>query len=192
MVSETRSKCRIVIVGADSALGRDLCQKYANDTNEVIAIESTGGRLEDVAAACGDAPVDLLIFADALDMDAAISTAGRAEMRDLLYRLTYAPFKLAALLRPAVAAAKGSVLLCSRETALMQREAVAGCFIDRPFRAAAHALWKCLEVEWRGDDIRMMIVALRDSSDGASVMIEAGRDAGAGLLVDAGGAPLGW
>jgi len=192
MVNGMRSKRRIVIVGAESVLGRRLCEICAADTDEVIAVALTGS-LEDAAAACGSQPIDMLIFADDMDLDNAISTAKRPEMRDALYRLTYAPFKLATLLRPAVAAAGGRVALCSRATSLMEREAADGRFVDRPFRAAAHALWKCLEIEWRDDNVRLLIVALRDPGDAAYVTTEARSEtASAALLVDGNGSPLHW
>lgn len=192
MVNDRRSNRRIVIVGAGSALGRRLRDAYAGDGHEIIAVELTGS-LEEAAAACGVEPIDRLIFADDMDLDAPISTAGRPEMRDALYRLTFAPFRLATLLRPAVAAAKGCVVLYSRTASLMQREPAEGRFVDRPFRAAAHALWKCLEVEWRDDAVRLWIVAVRHPGDLAPVATAAFHEMGsAGLLVDEAGSPLRW
>jgi NAD(P)-dependent dehydrogenase (short-subunit alcohol dehydrogenase family) len=192
MVNDVRSKRRIVIVGVASALGRRLRETYAGDGHEIIAVELTGS-LEEAAVACGAEPIDRLIFADDRDLDAPISTAGRPDMQDALYRLTFAPFRLATLLRPAVAAAKGCVVLYSRTASLMERQPDNGRFIDRPFRAAAHALWKCLEVEWRDDDIRLRIVAVRDPDAPEPGATAACRDAGAAsLLVDQSGKPLPW
>jgi NAD(P)-dependent dehydrogenase (short-subunit alcohol dehydrogenase family) len=192
MVNDMRSKRRIVIVGAESVLGRRLRDTYAGDGHEVIAVGLTGS-LEETAAACGAEPIDRLIFADDMDLDAPISSAGRPDMQAALYRLTYAPFRLATLLRPAVAAAKGCVVLYSRSASLMQRQPADGRCIDRPFRAAAHALWKCLEVEWRDDDIRLRIVAVHDPDAPASAATATCRDAGAAsVLVDESGTPLPW
>jgi NAD(P)-dependent dehydrogenase (short-subunit alcohol dehydrogenase family) len=193
MVNDVRSKRRIVIIGAESAIGQGLCEACAGGADEVVAIEMAEERPEEIAAACGEGAIDLLIFADDMDVDGLLSSAGRGEMGDLLHRLVYAPFRLASLLRPGVTAAGGCVVLCSRTTSLMERVPVGGHFVDRPFRAAAHALWKCLAVEWRDDDIRLLIVALSDPRDIGTIMSLAGRDAGPrGLLVDGSGAPLSW
>ena len=192
MVSDLRSKRRIVIVGAGSGLGRRLCQAYADDAHDIVAVDLAGS-LADAAAACGTAPIDMLIFADDLDLNAPISTAERLEMRDALYRLTYAPFKLASLLRSTLAAAKGSVVLYSRAAAVMARQPDGGRPMDRPFRAAAHALWKCLEIEWREDGIRLQIVALGEPGDAADIVTDVHGSTGtAALLVEGRGLPLPW
>jgi NAD(P)-dependent dehydrogenase (short-subunit alcohol dehydrogenase family) len=193
MVNDMQAKRRIVIVGGGSALGQRLCEIHANNVDDVIAVDLAEGSLEDIAAACGAAPIDLLVFADDADLPDAIGTATRQAMQEALYRLTFAPFRLATLLRPAVAAAGGSVVLYSRTSAMMKREAAEGHFADRPFRAAAHALWKCLEVEWREDDIRLQIIVLRDPGSPSRLVEERnGVRRSSPLLIDEDGRERSW
>lgn len=200
MVTDMRSKQKIVIVGAEGNLGRDLSSLYARAGDEVVNIQlSESTDLDAIAASCGMEPIDLLIFADNLDLaDASISGSRRDDMQNTMQRLTYAPFRLATLLRPALAAARGNVVLYSRATSVMERPEAGGRFTDRPFRAAAHALWRCLAIEWQEDGIDFLIVALSEPSDPTQLArqpdvvemaLTRGRDM---LLVDDAGLPLAW
>jgi NAD(P)-dependent dehydrogenase (short-subunit alcohol dehydrogenase family) len=197
MVIDTQSRRRIVVVGTEGNLGRRLSNLYAGDVMTVDLDRSTD--LNAIAASCGTEPIDLLIFADDMDLpDDPISSAQRGDMQRALHRLTYSPFRLATLLRPALRAARGTVVLYSRTTSVMERVEAGGRFIDRPFRAAAHALWRCLAIEWQADDIRFLIIALSDPSDAGLLarqpaVIESGLANGPEtLLVNDYGSPLPW
>lgn len=191
---------RIVIVGTESELGRQLADMYNFGSTDVVSIALTGqDDLENIADFCGKSPISLLIFADGRDQAGTpLSATLRSEMRETLCRLTYIPFRLATLLRPALAAACGSVVLLTRTTAQMERPDEQGRFSDRPLRAAAHALWRCLSIEWREDDIGFVAIALSNRSNQVPMpprpdMIEAAvmRDARM-LLVDGNGVSLPW
>ncbi len=77
-----------------------------------------------------------------------------------MHRLTFLPFRPAALLQPQPSAAKGRVVLLSRTDARMEVPDRTGRYLERPFRAAAHTLWRCLSVEWRDAGISVGLVAI--------------------------------
>jgi NAD(P)-dependent dehydrogenase (short-subunit alcohol dehydrogenase family) len=195
MVMASNTTKRIVLVGADGDFSLRLSQLYGGDMVDLTMVDLSKQSLEDAAAACAIHPIDVLIFADDLTANQDFANYGDAELRELLYRLTYAPFKLATLLRPAVAAAEGHIVLYSRTSALMDRVQDGGRPADRPFRAAAHALWKCLQVEWRDDNIQLLIVAVDDPSmlcSKSSLLIGDASQSPAPLIVDANDVALPW
>jgi hypothetical protein len=44
----------------------------------------------------------------------------------------------------------------------MEHRDRAGRYLERPFRAAAHALWRCFSIEWQADGINCLLIAIRD------------------------------
>lgn len=162
----------VTIVGTEGALGRRLAARYRGlgDSVRETALRP-GADLESIAAELGKAPIDVLIFADDYsppDRDAVSVT--RAELEAGLERLAFAPFRLAGLLRSALAAdGGGKLVLLSRAAASMEHRDRTGRYLERPFRAAAHALWRCLSIEWRKSGIECLVVALDDPADGDTV-----------------------
>lgn len=180
---------RVTIVGTEDGLGRALGARYREDGHVVREIPMA-------ADAIADEPIDLLIFADAYEApDRRIADVTRAELRAGLERLTFTPFRMAALLRPALAAGdEPKLVLVTRRSATMAHADTAGRYLERPFRAAAHQLWRCLAVEWREFGITCRVIAIDDPRDGAAI----GRlpriiaEDGAAEFADDRGRPLGW
>jgi NAD(P)-dependent dehydrogenase (short-subunit alcohol dehydrogenase family) len=112
-----------------------------------------------------DSPVDLLIVADGHTAPRAHATnIVRGDFVASLGRLTFTPFRLANLVRPYLSPAARLVLL-TRSDARMTVPDTNGAYLDRPFRAAAHALWRCMSVEWRKDGIVCALVAIDHPAD---------------------------
>jgi NAD(P)-dependent dehydrogenase (short-subunit alcohol dehydrogenase family) len=144
-------------------------------------------------------PIDLLIFTDDYAGDDADAPgAARTELATALQRLVYTPFRLAVLLHPGLVAGTGKLILLSRASAGMEQPNDAGRFLERPFRAAAHALWRCLSIEWRDSGVRCGLIALGNPLDSEEIQRLPKTIAGAGLddspvaLGDSAGNRLGW
>ncbi len=187
---------RVTIIDTESALGAALAAEYATAGHDVRSVAwSDDATPEAVAAALGNLPIDRLVFCDAIDPpDRTAEAVGRAELGAALARLTALPFRLAALLRgPLAAGTEPRLVLVSRRSATMETEDGSGRYLERPFRAAAHALWRCLSVEWGPAGIACRIVALDDPDDRAAVAaLPTVIEAASVDLVDGTGAPLGW
>jgi NAD(P)-dependent dehydrogenase (short-subunit alcohol dehydrogenase family) len=187
----------VVIAGSGELMAR-LAVHYRGLGASVSEVPFDGGVDPEQAAAEIVGPVDLLIVADAFKAapDSAADLS-RAELATASHRLTYLPFRIAALLKPQLAAAGGRAVLISDPAARMIATSSASPYLDRPFRAAAHALWRCLSVEWKDDGITCGIVGL-ESGWGAPVeavaAAVAARDAAAFPveMTDASGRALGW
>jgi NAD(P)-dependent dehydrogenase (short-subunit alcohol dehydrogenase family) len=162
----------VAIVGTEGQLGRRLAARYTElgDGIRGVALRP-GASLESVAAELGDAPIDVLIFADdESPPHRHAASVARAELQTGLDRLSYAPFRLAILLRSALAAdGGGKLVLLSRTAAAMEHRDHDGRYLERPFRAAAHALWRCLSIEWRAFGIECLVVALDDPADADAI-----------------------
>jgi NAD(P)-dependent dehydrogenase (short-subunit alcohol dehydrogenase family) len=141
---------------------------------------------------------DLLVIADDFDPEVhSISEVSRGDLAAAMHRLVYWPFHTAAAFKPRLAAAGGRVVLLSATTARMEHVDTAGLYLDRPFRTAAHALWRCLSVEWHADGITCGIVGLDHGRPRAieelAAAIAGGPDEAFPVeLTDIGGRRLGW
>ena len=188
---------RVTILGTDGELGRSLgaCYREAGHVVREIPLPPNGDA-EAAVAGMSEAPIDLLIFADEYDApDRRIADVTRAELRVGLERLAFIPFRLAALLRGALAAGDDPALvLVTRRSARMEHTDTAGRYLERPFRAAAHQLWRCLAVEWHEFGIDCRVIAIDDPQDDAAVarLPEIIAAPGAAAFVDDRGRALGW
>jgi NAD(P)-dependent dehydrogenase (short-subunit alcohol dehydrogenase family) len=155
---------RVVVAGSEGRTGKRLAEHYRQSGGAVDEIALTPGiDIDRAVAAIGQGPVDLLIIADdEAPPDRGVSNLTREDMRAGFDRLTFAPFRVAALLRPQLAAAHGTVALLTRHSATMEHRDRAGRYLERPFRAAAHALWRCFSIEWQADGINCLLIAIRD------------------------------
>lgn len=190
---------RVAVVGAESAAGRMVAASYAKRGSLVREVRAEGQTPAAIATALGDAPIDVLVFADAFlppDRDPAAIT--RSELREGLERLTYLTFRVANLMRPLLANDSGKLVLITRTTAAMDRADPAGRYLERPFRAAAHALWRCFSIEWRDSGIACLVVALDDPDDATEIarlpaVIASTADGKDGVrMVDSRGAVRSW
>ena len=201
MVRQENTRRRIVVVGTEGQLGQRLAAIYSEKMGDVMQIALTDDRhLESIAAELGEETLDLVIFADDYrppDHDA--EAVHRPELWAGLERLAYVPVRLASLMRSALAAnGGGKLVLLSRTSAAMEHSHGSRRYLERPFRAAAHMLWRCLSIEWHKDDIQCIVVALDDTTDAAMISrlpetIAAARAARQGtMLIDGFGEPLCW
>ncbi|MGV3490393.1 MAG: hypothetical protein ACO1OG_03640 [Devosia sp.] len=185
-----------VVVAGSGVVAVELLRWYRESGADVFGVDF--GTLIEPQAASITGPIDLLVIAD--DFEPArgkVATLTRGAMGPAMRRLTYLPFALAALLKPQLAKAQGRVVLLSRTDARMEVPDAAGRYLERPFRAAAHTLWRCLSVEWRDAGISAGLVAIEPGS--APVVAELA-DAIVGddeapfpvELVDVQGKVLGW
>ncbi len=167
MVSEQQFPGAIVIVGTEGQLGKRLAALYSDIGHEVVSLPlQSGADLDSLVTPSRGKPISLLVFCDDYSGDDDDAAAiQRTNMKAALERLAYMPFRLASLLEPALTEGNGKLVLLSRANAMMERPNDAGRFSERPFRAAAHALWRCLSIEWRDKGIRCGIVALADPRD---------------------------
>jgi len=183
----------VAIIGSESELGRQLAAHYAaagHTVSELPLARATPPAPPDLAAA-GES-IDLAIFVDGFVAAAGpAATATRAELRRALRRLTFLPFETAVRLHPALARSRGRAALLSRREATMSAGDPLGHYLDRPFRAAAHALWRCLAVEWRGSGVECVLVAVPPDVDAADLAAAIER-APNGELVDIDGTSIGW
>jgi NAD(P)-dependent dehydrogenase (short-subunit alcohol dehydrogenase family) len=175
MVNETLSARalprHVVVAGSDSPVGAALVAHYRALGSGVSELPLEGDYAE--AAAAVTDPVDLLVIADGIvPPDRRVAELERHQLAATMQRLTYLPFHIATLLRPLLAEAKGSMVLLTRREATMETLDPTGRYLDRPFRAAAHQLWRSLSVEWKGDGISCQLLAL-DRPDTHPVTIAA-------------------
>jgi NAD(P)-dependent dehydrogenase (short-subunit alcohol dehydrogenase family) len=192
---------RVVIVGTEGQLGKSLSALYRDRGHSVVELAVTADSAPgSLAAAAGDAPIDVLVFADDLSpATGSVASLSRTELAAGFDRLAMLPFRTAALLRPTLSGASGSkVVLLSRLSATMEAPDPNGRYRDRPFRAAAHALWRCFSVEWRAHGLIAAAIALPESLEdgmlsglpeviGAMTNGEKPMD-----LLDIEGRPIGW
>ncbi len=175
----------VVIAGIETAIGASFAARYralgANVSNDEAAPET----------------VDLLIVADGFVAAARKATdIRRPEFEAGLASLTYRPFALANQLRPQLTASSGKAVLITRTLAGMTIPDSAGHYLERPFRAAAHALWRTMSVEWQPDGIACAIIAIDDASEVDTAITTIAAMVTPPLefcvLTTAEGQPLGW
>lgn len=178
----------IVIAGADARLAAH----YRALGHRVTELPLTD---PEAAAAIAD-PVDLAIIADTTTpAPGPLDGITRADLAAALRRYTYAPFRLAALLKPRLAEAHGQLVLLSRADVTMETPDPAGRWRDRPFRAAAHQLLRNLSVEWQPDNITCHILALPVETPDPAAIARAIVAPPAGfpvVMTDPQGAIVGW
>jgi NAD(P)-dependent dehydrogenase (short-subunit alcohol dehydrogenase family) len=151
-----------VVIAGQGATATALADWYRQSGATVSQVSFDAELPAQVATITG--PVDLLVVADDFEpARGSVTTLTRAALGPVLHRLTYQPFRLAALLKPQLADAQGRAVLLSRADARMDVPDPDGRYLERPFRAAAHQLWRCLSVEWHEAGISVGLVAL-DSS----------------------------
>jgi NAD(P)-dependent dehydrogenase (short-subunit alcohol dehydrogenase family) len=200
MVTEQLAPATIVIAGVEGPLGRHLAALYVETGHDVVQLSMEPGADPSAMAARLDGlPISLLIFTDDyMGDDADATTAKRKDLTAALQRLVYVPFRLATLLYPSLMAGNGKLILLSRKSAGMEQPNDTGRFLERPFRAAAHALWRCLSIEWRDSGVRCGLIALGSPLDDEEIQRLPQAIANAGLgnaaveLTDVGGRRLGW
>lgn len=159
MVSGRETPRHVVIAGSDSPVGAALVAHYRALGSGVTELPLEGDYAA-VAAAVSD-PVDLLVIADGVAPPArTFGDLQRHELAASMQRLTFRPFHIATLLRPLLAEASGTMVLLTRLEATMETPDPDGRYLDRPFRAAAHQLWRSLSVEWQADGIGCRLIAL--------------------------------
>ena len=185
-----------VVVAGDGPLAAALAGWY-RETGAKVADLSFDHDLE-VQLRSVTGPVDLLVIADGFEPEpGSVASFDRQQLGAAMHRLTFLPFRLAALLQPQLSAAKGRVVLLSRSDARMEVPDRTGRYLERPFRAAAHTLWRCLSVEWRDAGISVGLVAI-DPNAAPPVAELALAIAGGGdepspvELIDTAGRALGW
>lgn len=148
------------------------------------------------AAATITDPVDLAIISDiGTPSTGALDGITRADLAAALRRYTFAPLRIAALLHPRLAAAQGQLVLLTRADVTMESPDPAGRWRDRPFRAAAHQLWRNLSIEWQPDNITCRILALPDAVLDPAAIATAIAAPPAGfpvVMTDLEGAVVGW
>lgn len=143
-------------------------------------------------------PLDLCVIADDLTPSRGpLSALSRDALADSLARLTVLPFRLAVAIRPRLAASGGRLVLLTSIEARMQHGDAVGLYAERPFRAAAHALWRCLSIEWADEGIGLGLVALdpetrHDIAGLARTIAGEGPSFHPVELTDAAGQRLGW
>jgi NAD(P)-dependent dehydrogenase (short-subunit alcohol dehydrogenase family) len=198
MVSEMDSSRaaprHVVIAGSDSPVGAALVAHYRALGSGVSEMPLEGDYAE--AAAAVTDPVDLLVIADGIVPPARrLAELERHQLAATMQRLTYRPFHIATLLRPLLTEAHGTMVLLTRRAATMTTPDPDGRYLDRPFRAAAHQLWRSLSVEWKGDGISCRLIAL-DRPDTHPVSIASAIAAegveGPVVMTGLGGEVIGW
>jgi NAD(P)-dependent dehydrogenase (short-subunit alcohol dehydrogenase family) len=171
MVSARALPRHVVVAGSDSPVGAALVAHYRALGSGVSELPIEGDYAE--AAAAVTDPVDLLIIADGvMPPDRRLAELERHQLAATMQRLTFRPLHIATLLRPLLAEARGTMVLLTRREATMETPDPDGRYLDRPFRAAAHQLWRSLSVEWRPDGISCRLIAL-DRPDTHPVTIAA-------------------
>jgi NAD(P)-dependent dehydrogenase (short-subunit alcohol dehydrogenase family) len=201
MVKPQQARLRIVVVGTEGQLGQRLAAYYSEKAGDVVQIALAGDRnLESIAAELGEKSLDLVIFAD--DYEPPDHDANAVERPGLwagLERLAYVPVRLASLMRPALAVnGGGKLVLLSRTSAIMEHRDGRGRYLERPFRAAAHMIWRCLSIEWHKNDIQCIVVALDDPADAVVIsrlpetIAAAQAERQGTMLIDGFGKPLPW
>jgi NAD(P)-dependent dehydrogenase (short-subunit alcohol dehydrogenase family) len=187
----------VVIIGIESAIGAAVAGLYRSAGARVMGA-SLDRDVEAKAAALGNDPIDILIFADAFTAPSCRATElKRGDFEAALSQLAFAPFRLANLLRPALAANSGArLVLLTRSAAAMTHPDPNGAYLVRPFRAAAHALWKSMSVEWQTQGIDCLVIAIDDATEADAALlatIDATKVPPEGcVLMDRHGKTLGW
>ena len=185
-----------VVVAGDGPLATALAGWY-RETGAKVAELSFDRELEaQLRPLTGQ--VDLLVIADGFEPEpGSVEAIDRQQLGAAMHRLTFLPFRLAALLQPQLSAARGRVVLLSRTDARMEVPDSTGRYLERPFRAAAHTLWRCLSVEWRNAGISAGLVAI--DPDAVPPVAELARVIAGGEdepfpveLADIGSHALGW
>ncbi|MDR3471132.1 MAG: hypothetical protein P4M09_05525 [Devosia sp.] len=184
---------RIVALAGDGPLANAVARLYRESGDEVhlVPLENEQNALAAIAA-LGDQPVDVLIVANG-DQPPASIVAGvsRKDLTESLRAFTFLPFRLAVLLRPNLTLAGGRAVLLTTQAVTMDFIDDEGRYLERPFRAAAHALWKCLSVEWQPEGICCALIAMDDAGPLTSLpgLISSAPN---GMLVDSRGRPMSW
>jgi NAD(P)-dependent dehydrogenase (short-subunit alcohol dehydrogenase family) len=182
------SPMRISIIGS-GALAQQLGDHFNGQGHEVTVSRSAS---PDHA----DRPLDLAIIVDAESVEApGLAAVTRADLAAALQRFTHGPFAAGVALRPRLAAAKGRLVLLTSATARMEHVDSAGAYLERPFRAAAHALWRCLSVEWAGEGIACGLLAIEREPEPtalARAILDLPNDGSLVELRDLDGTRLGW
>lgn len=154
----------VAIAGIESSIGAAIAANLVARGVSVTPVDLTSIEA-DTLSRVPDSPVDLLIVADGHTAPRVRATdIVRSDFEASLGRLTFAPFRLANLIRPHLSTTARLVLL-TRSDARMTVPDVDGAYLERPFRTAAHALWRCISVEWRKDGVVGAIVAIDHLSD---------------------------
>jgi NAD(P)-dependent dehydrogenase (short-subunit alcohol dehydrogenase family) len=174
MVNAGDGVTRVALFGTEGALARCLAEELRQRGSEVVGFDLAGAQPGRIAAQLGDRPIGLAIFADDYaPSPVRASELQRSDMRNSLERLTFLPFAFAGSLRPALRkSGGGKLVLLSRRSARMEHVDTEGEYLQRPFRAAAHALWRCLSVEWCEDGIECLVIALKDAGQDAAVILD--------------------
>lgn len=191
MVSLPRS----VVVAGSGALADGLAEYYSRHGSAVTAIPfvpATG-----LPSGSEGQPLDLLVIADDFTPPRVSADAvTRADMADAMHRLVYWPFHTAAAFKSRLAAGNGRAVLLSSTSARMEHIDDEGLYLDRPFRTAAHALWRCLSVEWQPDAITCTIIGLDPAEQLTTEALSAAIAQSSGAfpveLTDTTGQRLGW
>jgi predicted dinucleotide-binding enzyme len=184
---------RIVILAGDGRLGPQLADLYRAAGDEVHLIAAPAAKdLPAAVAPFARQPVDL--FISAIDDHPAPLSAGgvsREALSRALEIFTFVPFRLAILLRQNLAMAKGRAVLLSAATATMGAVDIEGHYLERPFRAAAHQMWRSIATEWKSEGIVCPLIAIDDALTLAALpaVID---NAPSGELIDQAGRALAW
>jgi NAD(P)-dependent dehydrogenase (short-subunit alcohol dehydrogenase family) len=186
----------LIVIAGSGGLAARLAAHYRGHGATVVEVAFDGPEPEQAASAIAG-PIGLLVVADAFDSAPdTVTELTRAQLAAASHRLTYLPFRIAAILKPQLAAAGGRAVLITDPAARMIATGSASPYLDRPFRAGAHALWRCLSVEWRADGISCGLVGLEPGwAESAEVVaVIATEDAGhfPVEMTDTEGRVLGW
>lgn len=155
-----------VVVAGSGRLMAGLVEHYRGAGAQVAELRFDDGSKPELAAMDIAEPIDLLVVVDAFRAPGhAVADLTRAELAASMQRLTYLPFRIAAILKPQLAAGGGRAVLITDPDARMIATGSTSPYLDRPFRAAAHALWRCLSVEWQPEGIACGIVVVDHSRD---------------------------
>jgi len=184
-----------IVIGGSGELARSLACVYREAGAEVLEVDFEDELVHQLSQV--PAQVDLLVIADDFDPPAgAVAGLSRNMLAHAMHRLSFMPFRLAALLQPGLAAAGGSAVLLTCADARMDVVDSAGRYAERPFRTAAHALWRCMSVEWQDAGIHIGLIGLDSFSPDLKLLMTSiahtANAKGAVELEDIAGKTLGW
>lgn len=163
---------RVVIAG-DGPLAAALADWYRQAGANVAELSFNRELEPQVVAVAGG--VDLLVVADSFEPEpGSVHSIDRDALGASMFRLTFLPFRVAALLQRELVAVNGRAVLLSRSDARMDLPDGVGRYLERPFRSASHALWRCLSIEWRDAGVSVGLIA---AGSGATPSIAALTDA---------------